>query len=184
MQVVETGFPGLLVLEPKVFEDERGFFMETYNKKVYAEHAIHYDFVQDNHARSEQKGVLRGLHFQLPPHAQTKLVWVNSGSVLDVAVDLRTDSPMFGKWYSIVLSARNRKRLLIPKGFGHGYATLEAGVEFLYKVDEYYAPKEDSGIRWNDPDLGVDWGDVEPILSDKDTNLQLMKDFTSPFRME
>lgn len=187
MQIIETGIPGLLRLEPRVFRDERGFFLETYRRDLFAALGVPAGFVQDNHARSEQPGVLRGLHFQLPPATQAKLVWVTRGSVFDVAVDLRAGSPTYGKWYGCELSERNFARLFVPRGFAHGYMTLEPGTEFQYKVDAYYSPERDAGIAWDDPDLGITWPDIAPalpILSDKDRRLPRLRDFQSPFTFE
>jgi len=181
MRLIETGLPGLALLEPKVFRDERGFFLETYSEAAFDSLGIRARFVQDNHAYSRQAGVLRGLHFQLPPFAQAKLAWVVRGSVLDVVLDLRRDSPTYGKSYSVELSAENMLRLFIPRGFAHGYLTLVPDTEFLYKVDASYAPQADSGIFWNDPDLGIAWTVAEPALSAKDRSLPRLKDFNSPF---
>jgi len=181
MRVIETGLPGLLLLEPKVIRDARGFFLESYSEKSFAEFGVGDRFVQDNHAYSAQKGVLRGLHFQRPPCAQSKLVWVVRGRVLDVAVDLRRGSPTFGKSYGVELSAQNMLRLYLPRGFAHGYLTLEPDTEFLYKVDAPYAPETDAGIIWNDPDLGIAWPEPNPQLSPKDELLPRLKDFVSPF---
>ncbi|NDV18710.1 dTDP-4-dehydrorhamnose 3,5-epimerase [Pseudodesulfovibrio sp. JC047] len=188
MQVHETGFPGLQVLVPQVFQDERGFFLESYNKKAFEGLGISCDFVQDNHAYSKDVGVLRGLHFQIPPAAQSKLVWVTRGEVVDVVVDLRKGSPMFGQWTQILLNADNFKRLFIPAGFAHGYVTTKPDTEFQYKVDSPYSPEHDGGIAWDDPDIGVDWAAVLngqiPILSEKDKRLPRLMDFDSPFNFE
>jgi dTDP-4-dehydrorhamnose 3,5-epimerase len=181
LQIVQTGIPGLVVLEPKVHGDHRGFFIETYRKETLQQAGLPHDFVQDNHARSEQAGVLRGLHFQLPPVSQAKLVWVTRGSVFDVAVDLRAGSPTFKQCYTLVLSEQNFKRLLIPRGFAHGYMTLERGTEFQYKVDAYYDPAMEGGIAWNDPDLAIEWPDLPPVLSEKDKQLPALQDFVTPF---
>lgn len=180
MRLIETDIPDLVILEPKVFQDERGFFMETYNKEVLASYGLQYDFIQDNHAKSG-KGVLRGLHFQRPPADQAKLVRVTRGAVYDVAVDLRKGSPTYGKWYGVTLSADNFRQFLVPRGFAHGYVTLEPDTEFQYKVDNYYAPKLDGGIIWNDPDLAIDWPADEPVLSAKDRELPTLAEFDSPF---
>ncbi|WP_243310568.1 dTDP-4-dehydrorhamnose 3,5-epimerase [Fundidesulfovibrio agrisoli] len=179
-----TGIPGLWLYAPKVFQDERGFFMESYNKANLDAQGIACDFIQDNHALSRSRGVLRGLHFQTPPKAQTKLVRVTRGKVLDVVVDLRKGSPTYRQWKSFELTESNFLQLFVPKGFAHGYVTLTENVEFLYKVDELYAPANDSGILWCDPDLNIDWGVSDPILSPKDTKLGLFKDFESPFVYE
>lgn len=179
-----TGMPGLWLYSPKVFKDERGFFMESYNQATFEANGLNHRFIQDNHALSRSKGVLRGLHFQTPPRCQTKLVRVTRGEVLDVVVDLRKGSPTHGQWKSFVLSGENFLQLLVPKGFAHGYVTLTPDVEFLYKVDDVYAPDHDSGILWNDPDLGIDWGVSDPILSPKDCKLGRFKDFKTPFVFE
>lgn len=188
MQVHETGIPGLCILEPKVFQDERGFFMESYSRKRFDEIGIDCEFVQDNHAYSKEEGVLRGFHFQLPPAAQAKLVWVTRGAVLDVVVDLRKGSPTFGEWRAVALSAANFKRMFIPKGFAHSYVTTMPDTEFQYKVDAPYAPEYDAGIIWNDPDIAMDWSDAlngrAPILSEKDRTLMALADFDSPFIYE
>jgi len=188
MLVHETGFPGLLVLTPKVFQDERGFFLESYSRNTFEQLGITCDFVQDNHAYSKDIGVLRGLHFQAPPVAQAKLVWVTRGEVVDVVVDLRKGSPTYGKWVQVVLSAANFKRLIIPRGFAHGYVTTMPDTEFQYKVDAPYSPDHDSGIAWDDPDIGVDWASalkgVTPILSEKDKRLPRLVNFDSPFNFE
>lgn len=181
MRCEQTRLADLLLLTPQVFRDERGFFLETYSEPVFRDLGIAAHFVQDNHARSAQIGVVRGLHFQLPPHAQAKLVWVTRGAVFDVAVDLRASSPTHGKWFGCRLDAENFARLYIPRGFAHGYMTLEPDTEFQYKVDAPYAPQSDSGIRWNDPDLAVAWPDCVPILSSKDQALPLWRDFQTPF---
>ncbi len=182
MKVIATSLPGLYIIEPRVFADARGFFYESYSVHGFAEHGLpSCTFIQDNHARSETMGVLRGLHFQLPPAAQTKLVRVTRGSVFDVALDLRKGSPTYGRWEAIELSADNFRQLFIPKGFAHGYLTLEPGVEFQYKVDAPYAPDLDSGILWADQDLAIPWPLPRPILSQKDQALGLFRDFESPF---
>lgn len=182
LQISQTGIPGLVVLEPKVHGDSRGFFLETFRQDFLEQAGLPCHFVQDNHAKSEHPGVLRGLHYQLPPTTQAKLVWVTQGAAYDVAVDLRTGSPTYGKWFSITLSAANFKRLLVPRGFAHGYMTLEPGTEFQYKVDAYYAPEMEAGIRWDDPDLAIPWPDIPPILSDKDKTLPGFSELNSPFR--
>ncbi len=168
MKVIESELPEVLIIEPKVFGDERGFFYESFNAKAFAEEAgVTEPFVQDNHSRS-QKGVLRGLHYQIE-HAQGKLVRVTAGSVLDIAVDIRRSSPHFGKWVGIQLSAENARQLWIPPGFAHGFLVLSDYAEFLYKTTDYYTPSAERCIRWDDPDLGIDWGLAEaPKLSAKD----------------
>ncbi len=176
MQVIETKLSGVKVLEPKVHGDHRGWFSETYSKRTLAEHGIETVFVQDNQSFSAQKGTLRGLHFQNNPKAQTKLVRCTRGSILDVAVDIRRGSPTFGQWVAYELSADNKRQLYISKGFAHGFLTLTEDVEVQYKVDEYYAPDCDRSIRYNDPEIGVEWGDISPVLSDKDLKAPTLAD--------
>ncbi|SDL38532.1 dTDP-4-dehydrorhamnose 3,5-epimerase [Maridesulfovibrio ferrireducens] len=182
MNLIETEFPGLIILEPKVFRDERGFFLESFNRPFFAKNGLPVDFVQDNHAYSSGIGVLRGLHLQLPPHAQAKLVWVTRGAVSDVVVDLRKGSPTYLKSFKIELSAENFRRLFIPKGFAHGYETLTEENEFMYKVDAGYAPESEAGIRWNDSDLAIEWKAENPVLSEKDNKLPSLAQFESPFK--
>lgn len=176
MKVIDTKIPDVKVIEPAVFEDERGFFFESFNQKNF-EQAIGYsiDFVQDNHSKST-KGVLRGLHYQLPPHAQGKFVRVVQGEVFDVAVDIRKSSPNFGQWVGETLSAGNKKQLWIPEGFAHGFAALSETAEFLYKTTDYYAPECERCIRWDDPSLNIDWpAGLTLLVSKKDAasgNLQ------------
>lgn len=181
MKLNETEFPGLMVVEPKVFRDRRGFFLESFNKDVFAENGLPTDFVQDNHAYSSGLGVVRGLHLQMPPHAQAKLVWVTRGAVNDVVVDLRRGSPTYRRSFKIELSADNFLRLFIPKGFAHGYETLTEENEFMYKVDSGYFPGSEAGIRWDDPELEIDWKTGNPVLSDKDRELPSLAEFDSPF---
>ncbi len=181
MEVSETGIPGLVVVKPKVFGDHRGFFLETHSRRAFAEAGLDYDFVQDNHARSGPKGVLRGLHFQRPPATQAKLVWVVRGAVFDVVVDLRQGSPTYGRWYGIELTEDNFLRLMVPRGFAHGYVTLTENAEFMYKVDAYYSPADDAGIAWNDPEIGIDWPVTDPILSAKDAAQAPLSVVGSPF---
>lgn len=184
MQITPTDIPDLLILAPRVFQDPRGFFLESYNRERFREAGIDCEFVQDNHAFSKDKGVLRGLHFQAPPHAQAKLVWVTRGAVYDVVVDLRKGSPTFGRWHGFLLTAENFRRLFIPKGFAHGYVTIEPNTEFMYKVDACYNPQSEGGILWNDPDLAIEWPLAEVILSDKDKRLPAWREFASPFNYE
>lgn len=181
MEVTQTGIAGLVVVTPKVFGDSRGFFLETYSRRGFADAGLDYDFVQDNHARSGKKGTLRGLHFQRPPAAQAKLVWVTRGAVFDVAVDLRQGSPTYGRWFGVELTEDNFKRLMIPRGFAHGYVTLTDNAEFQYKVDNLYSPADDGGIAWNDPDIGIAWPVTDPILSDKDRVQPRLAEVGSPF---
>lgn len=168
MNVIETALPGVLIIEPRVFGDPRGFFMETWNAATFAANGLDLAFVQDNHSRS-QKGVLRGLHFQ-NPQPQGKLVRVTSGAVFDVAVDLRASSPTFGQWVGVELSAANKRMFWVPEGFAHGFLTLEDDTDFLYKCTALYAPQSEHTIAWNDPAVGVDWpvAGLDPIISDKD----------------
>lgn len=176
MKLTKTKLDGVVILEPQVYGDNRGFFMESWNKKDFECLGLYYDFVQDNHSKSTVKGTLRGIHFQKGDKAQAKLVRCVKGVVLDVAVDLRKDSPTFKQWVAVELSEENKKQLLIPRGFGHGFVTLTDNVEFLYKADNYYAPEAEVGIRWDDPDIGVFWGIKTPILSAKDKKNPLLKD--------
>jgi dTDP-4-dehydrorhamnose 3,5-epimerase len=166
LQITETSLPGVLVLQPRVFGDGRGFFMETYRQNVLAEAGIHESFVQDNHSRSS-RGVLRGLHYQLR-HPQAKLCRVMNGEVLDVAVDIRVGSPNFGKWVSVVLSGDNHTQIYIPKGFAHGFVVRSETADFLYKCSDYYDGPDDRGVLWNDPDLGINWDTHSPVISEKD----------------
>lgn len=181
MKFTKTAIDGVIIVEPAVFGDHRGFFMESWSKHAFEEAGLFYDFVQDNHSSSAVKGTLRGIHFQKGDKAQAKLVRCVKGAVLDVAVDLRPASPTYKQWVAVELSAENKKQLLIPRGFGHGFVTLTDDVEFLYKADNYYAPEADGGIRWNDPDLAVDWGVEDPILSQKDQNSPWLKDAETGF---
>ena len=181
MNFIKTAIDGVIIVEPKVFGDHRGFFMESWSKRAFEEAGLHYDFVQDNHSSSTVKGTLRGIHFQRGDKAQAKLVRCSKGAVLDVAVDLRPASPTYKQWVSVELSAENKRQMMIPRGFGHGFVTLTDDVEFLYKADNYYAPEADGGIRWNDPELAVDWGVTNPILSAKDQNNPWLKDAVSAF---
>ncbi len=176
MKITKTKLDGVVIIEPDVFGDNRGFFMESWNKKKMSEVGLDYDFVQDNHSKSIVKGILRGIHFQKGNKAQAKLVRCVKGAVFDVAVDLRQSSPTFKQWVGVELSAENKKQLLIPRGFGHGFVTLTDDVEFLYKADNYYAPEADAGICWNDQEIGVEWGIENPILSEKDMKNPLLKD--------
>ena len=166
MRVIKTELPGVVIIEPQVFDDPRGFFYESYNYQRYAEAGIDVEFVQDNHSRST-RGVLRGLHYQAPP-GQAKLVRVALGEVYDVAVDVRWGSPTFGQWVGVSLSAENRRQLYIPVGYAHGFCVTSEVAEFLYKVTSYYAPELERGIAWDDPDLAIPWPAESPILSARD----------------
>ena len=180
MKFIETKISDLIIIEPTVFGDARGYFLESYNKNNL-DKVINIVFVQDNESKSN-RGVIRGLHFQAPPFEQTKLVRCISGNILDVAVDLRTSSKTYGKFFSIELSSENNKQLFVPKGFAHGFQVLSETAIVNYKVDNFYNPKFDSGIIWNDKDLSIDWNlDIKPILSDKDLKLISFKELKSPF---
>lgn len=181
MKIVHTDIDGVVIIEPAVFGDHRGFFMESWCKRDFEAAGLFYDFVQDNHSSSTVKGTLRGIHFQRGEKAQAKLVRCVRGAVFDVAVDLRPASPTYKRWVGVELSEENKRQLLIPRGFGHGFVTLTDHVEFLYKADNYYAPEADGGIRWNDPELGVDWGIESPILSKKDSESPFLKDAVTDF---
>ncbi|WP_347312549.1 dTDP-4-dehydrorhamnose 3,5-epimerase [Defluviimonas sp. SAOS-178_SWC] len=186
MLIEETGLPGVLILTPRRFGDARGWFSEVWNRQALADGGITLDFVQDNHSYSRDAGTVRGLHFQSPPHAQAKLVRCGRGRVLDVAVDIRNGSPDFGTWTGVELSAENGRQLLIPAGFLHGFVTREPDSEILYKCSDFYAPDCDRAVRFDDPDLGIDWGidPVEAILSDKDRAAPLFRNFATPFVYE
>ena len=168
MNVIETTLAGVLILEPKVFGDARGWFMESWSKKKMEDAGIFVDFVQDNHSFSAEKGTLRGLHYQLNPMAQAKLLRVSRGTIFDVAVDIRRGSPTYAKWVGIELSAENHRQLFIPRGFAHGFITLTNDVEVLYKADNLYAPECDGNIRWDDPEIGIKWPIAPVVLSEKD----------------
>lgn len=176
MRILKTGFKGLLVIETDVFGDHRGWFTETYTKNKFANYGIDAEFIQDNHSYSAKKGTLRGIHFQNNPKAQAKLIRCTKGSIIDTVVDLRKGSDTYKEWFSIELSAENKKQLFIPKGFGHAFLTLTDDVEVQYKVDEYYSVEHDRSIRYNDPELCIDWGVTDPILSEKDLNAQYLKE--------
>ncbi len=180
MKIIKTEIPDVLIIKPDVYEDERGYFFESYNKEKFKASGIEQDFVQDNESKS-QKGVLRGLHFQKPPYAQGKLVRVMKGAVLDVAVDIRKKSPYYSKWVSIVLTDKNKWMYWVPKGFAHGFVTLENNTVFFYKCTNVYNKQSEGGIFWNDPDLNIKWNIENPILSEKDKKSTYFKDFISPF---
>jgi dTDP-4-dehydrorhamnose 3,5-epimerase len=186
MDVRNLGLPGLRLLRPRRFADARGSFSETYNKRTFSELGITVEFVQDNESYSAKKGTVRGLHFQLPPAEQAKLVRVLHGSVYDVAVDLRLGSPTYGRWDGVTLTARDGDQLFVPPGFAHAFCTLEPDTVVAYKVDSFYSPTHDSGLIWNDPTLAIDWpvapGDA--VLSDKDLKLGRFAELKSPFKYE
>ncbi len=184
MEFERLAIPDIVLIKPIKFEDARGFFSEVWSRRVLAEAGIAADFVQDNHSLSVDKGVVRGLHFQTPPRAQDKLVRVIRGRILDVAVDIRRGSPTFGRHVAVELSAENWRQLWVPRGFAHGFCTLEPDTEVLYKVTDYYAPECDKGLLWNDPALGIDWpvGQDEAILSEKDRSHPLLADLPEVFQ--
>jgi len=176
MKITKTEIDGLVIIDPNCFGDHRGWFMETYNVAQMKENGIDVVFVQDNQSKSLIKGTIRGLHFQNNPMAQTKLVRCTKGAILDVAVDLRKKSPTFKKWFSIELTEENKKQLFIPQGFAHGFLTLSDDVEVQYKVDNFYNKRLDGSIRYDDPEIGIEWGVINPVLSDKDKTSPLLKD--------
>ena len=180
MEVIKTKIKGLLIVEPQVFGDERGFFLETYNQEKYKEAGIKYDFVQDNLSKSA-KGVLRGLHYQVNPYAQGKLIQVIQGAVLDVAVDIRFGSPTFGQHVSVELNEKNKKQFWVPPGFAHGFISLENNTIFSYKCAGLYSPESERGIAWNDSDLNIDWKIKNPTVSEKDGKNKLFKDIEKDF---
>ena len=185
MKVTKTALPGVLLLEPPRFGDTRGFFSESWNRKTLAAHGIEIDFVQDNHSLSAQTDTVRGLHFQSPPHAQAKLVRCGRGRLFDVAVDIRKGSPTYGQWVGYELSFENGLQLLIPEGFLHGFATRDPDTEIVYKCSDYYAPDCDGAVRFDDPDIGIDWSlSGDAVLSDKDAAAPLLANFDSPFTWE
>ena len=181
MKMVDTKLPDVKILEPDVFGDDRGWFMETWSQKKLAELGVNLTFVQDNQSFTAKRGTLRGIHFQNGEWSQAKLVRVVAGAVIDVAVDLRKGSPTYLQWVGVELSAENKRQLLIPRGFGHGFVTLTDDVEFVYKVDNDYNKKSDRSVRFDDPQIGVDWGVSDPVLSDKDKNAPFLKDSDCSF---
>lgn len=185
MQISDTALPGVKIITPARHGDARGFFSESWNRATLAAHGIEIDFVQDNHSLSAKVGTVRGLHFQSPPHAQAKLVRCGRGCLFDVAVDVRRGSPTYGKWVGVELSFENGRQLLIPAGFLHGFATRAPETEIIYKCSDVYAPACDGAVRFDDPDIGIDWGlDGEAVLSDKDAAAQSFATFDTPFAWE
>lgn len=183
--MLNSKLPSVKLLIPDRYGDHRGFFAETYSYRVFAELRIDNDFVQDNHSVSAAEGTVRGLHFQAPPHAQSKLVRCGRGAIFDVAVDIRRGSPTFGQWIGEVLSEENGKQLLVPEGFAHGFVTLEPNSEIVYKCSDYYAPETEGSLRWDDPDIGIEWPlNIDPVLSEKDARAPFLADFESPFTFE
>ncbi|MBM0065901.1 dTDP-4-dehydrorhamnose 3,5-epimerase [Alkalicoccobacillus gibsonii] len=183
MKKVETKFEDAFLLEPNVFGDHRGFFMESYNKDTFTSLGIDIEFIQDNHSLSQLAGTLRGLHYQLAPKAQTKLVRVTSGAIYDVILDIRKGSSTYGQWQGFILTSENKRQLLVPKGFAHGFCTLTPDTEVQYKVDELYSQENDRGIAWDDQNLNIDWPVSEPILSDKDSKHPLFKNADNNFEI-
>lgn len=183
MLIDQSGIPGLLVITPRRFDDARGFLSETWNRATLSSRGIAVDFVQDNHSLSAQAGTVRGLHFQAPPRAQAKLVRCGHGTLFDVAVDIRKGSPTYGQWFGIELSFENGRQLLIPEGFAHGFVTRKADTEIIYKCSDFYAPETEVSLRWDDSDLGIDWGldAAAPVLSAKDAAAGSFAGFDSPF---
>jgi dTDP-4-dehydrorhamnose 3,5-epimerase len=177
MLITERRLKGVFEIQLAPREDTRGYFMRVYDDEFFKKHGIHRNWVQENHSMSVSKGVIRGMHFQFPPHAETKLIRVIKGEIYDAFIDLRKGSPTFGQWDSIILSEKNKKLIYIPKGFAHGFCTLTPNCEVLYKVDNIYNFQNESAIRWNDLDLGIDWPVENPILSDKDSSAPSFKDF-------
>ncbi|MGL6043767.1 MAG: dTDP-4-dehydrorhamnose 3,5-epimerase [Sandaracinobacteroides sp.] len=184
MQIEPTNLPDVLILTPRRIGDARGWFMETWNAARLAEAGLDMPWVQDNHSHSTAKGTLRGLHYQSPPRAQDKLVRCTRGAILDVAVDIRTGSPSYAKWATVELSAENGRQLFVPKGFLHGFVTLNDGAEVQYKCTDFYAPDHDGAVRWDDPEIGVDWGIAAPVLSGRDAGAPLLAEIGQPFRWE
>lgn len=174
MKIIQTPLPGVLVIEPRVFEDDRGFFLQSYHEKQFWDAGLRDTFVQDNHSFSKQ-GTLRGLHYQLK-HPQGKLVRVVTGEAFDVAVDIRQGSPTFGQWFGDILSAENKRQLYVPPGFAHGFCVLSETADFLYKCTDFYTPGDEYGIRWNDPEIKIDWPIHDPVLSAKDETAPWLKD--------
>ncbi|WDI32461.1 dTDP-4-dehydrorhamnose 3,5-epimerase [Hyphococcus flavus] len=183
MDVQSLAIPEVKLITPRRFSDDRGFFSETYNARAFAQAGVDCAFVQDNHSYSAKTGTVRGLHYQAPPHAQSKLVRVLRGSIIDVAVDARKSSPTYGQWVKAELSAENGVQIFVPKGFLHGFITLEPETEVAYKVDAFYDGPSDGSVKWNDPDLGIDWGvsDKDTSLSDKDASAPAWAAFKSPY---
>lgn len=184
MKITDLELPGVRILEPQYFEDFRGYYCETYSKRTLAQQGIETIFVQDNHSLSLKKGTIRGIHFQNNPKPQIKLVRCTKGRVMDFVVDLRRDSPTFRKWVSVELTEENHKQIWIPSGFGHAFITLQDNCEVQYKVDELYYPEYDRAIAWNDPEIAIDWGTQDPIISQKDTKAPTLAQSDVNFTME
>lgn len=178
MKITEKELKGVFEIEPSPFEDHRGFFMRTYDSAIFIQYGINREWVQENHSHSKQKGTLRGLHFLNPPHTDAKLIRCISGEIYDVVVDIRKGSPTYGKWISVILSAENKKSLFIPRGFAHGFCTLTENCDIIYKHDNWYNKDVDAGIFWKDEDLNIEWPVENPIISERDKNLQTLNEFT------
>jgi dTDP-4-dehydrorhamnose 3,5-epimerase len=186
MDLKNTGIPGLVILKPRRHFDDRGYFVEAFNNRRFRDAGIASSFVQDNQSFSVSRGTVRGLHFQLPPFSQAKMVWVLRGSIFDVAVDLRVGAPTYGMWNAKQLTAEGGEQMFVPRGLAHGFCTLEPNTEVIYKVDEYYSHEHDSGLIWNDATLAIDWPvtSKDAVLSDKDRKLGRFSDFLSPFKYD
>jgi len=182
MEFVKSKLEGAWLVRPRVFRDDRGFFLETFKAESFADHGISTSFVQDNHSRSLRRGVLRGMHFQRPPHTQAKLVRAARGAIYDVIVDLRRGSPTFGQWEGFTLDDTDLAMLYVPRGFAHGFCTLTDAADVVYKADDYYASDCEGGVLWSDPDMKIEWPITAPLLSDKDRELPRLAQFDSPFR--
>ena len=181
MKIESTDAEGVNILKPEIFTDGRGFFFESYNKEKMERLGIFLDLCQDNHSMSTEVGTIRGLHYQINPMAMTKIIRVIRGEILDVLVDIRRGSPQYGSWFSFVLSSENKKQLIVPRGFAHGFCTLAPNTEVLYKVDKHYSPEHDRGIKWNDPEIGIEWPTDDAIISEKDLGNPLMADAENNF---
>lgn len=179
--IKERRIKGIFEIQLKPYEDRRGFFMRVYDGTIFKKYKIHKKWVQENHSLSVEKGVIRGMHFQLPPHSEAKLIRVINGKIYDVFIDLRKGSPTFGQWDSINLSADNQKMIYIPRDFAHGFCTLTENCEILYKMDNYYAPNSEGSIRWNDPDVGINWPMNNPIISEKDLKAKSFREFVEKY---
>lgn len=184
MNSMKGRMEGIKLLEPKSFDDHRGFFMESYNQSIFKESGIEEDFIQENHSFSKEAGVLRGLHYQISPCAQTKLIRVARGAIYDVVVDIRKGSPTYGEWDGYILSEQNKRQLYVPKGFAHGFCTITEDTIVLYKVDEFYSPRHDRGIAWDDKELSITWPVTNPVLSSKDSCHPVLKDAENNFVWE
>lgn len=181
MRLIKTDLDGVSILKPIVHEDNRGFFFESFNKKIFESVGLDFEFIQDNHSFSMKSGTLRGLHYQSKPFETTKMLRVTRGSILEVVVDIRSGSPNYGKWISLQISDENKIQIIVPCGFAHGFCTLEDNTEVLYKVDQHYSPEHDMGIRWDDPELAIDWPTSRPILSERDRKLPLLREQDNNF---